>query len=134
MSAARPVAARRNVRRCMTTPCPAYRSDGADWWRPLRCRAFAPAFDGPRHLGALEQKLFVLALIGLLVRVGGEIVEFIGPASVVAQHQFEAAVARHLRIPVLAKHYGTPVRFLGQGLAFKEERITAAAEIARGRW
>ena len=55
------------------------------------------------------------------MRVGGEIEEFIGPASAVAQHQLEAPVARHLRVVVLAKHYGTPARFLGQGLAFKEE-------------
>src|SRR5260370_25878349 len=133
LSAASPVAARRNVRRCMTTPCPLPCGHGADQRATLRCRAPAPALDVPRHLGALQQELFVLALIRLLMRVGGEIVEFIRPVSVVAQHQFEAAVARHLRVAVMAKHHGTPVRFLGQGLAFKEQRITAAAEIAGGR-
>src|SRR5882724_1939921 len=120
-SAASPVAARRNIRRCMATPCPLPYGDGTDQRTALRCGALAPALDGPRHLGALEQKLLVPVLIHLLTRVGGEIEEFIGPSSVVAQHQFEAAVARHLRVAVLAKHYGTPARFLGQGLAFEEE-------------
>src|SRR5260370_26355058 len=68
LSAASPVAARRNVRRCMTTPCPLSLGD-ADQRLTLRCRALAPALDVPRHLGALEQKLFVLVLIRLLMRI-----------------------------------------------------------------
>src|SRR5713101_2915116 len=131
-SAASPVAARRNVRRCMATPCPLPYGTAQIRGRLLGCRALAPSLDVPCHLGALEQKLLVLVLIRLLMRIGGEIEEFIGPVSVVAQHQLEAAVTRHLRVAVLAKHYGTPARFLGQGLAFEEQRITAAAEITAG--
>src|SRR5437667_5030282 len=87
LRAASPVAARRNVRRCMATPCPPPYGDGTDQRATLRCRALAPSLNGPRHLGALEQKLLVLVLIRLLMRVGGEIEEFIGSVSVIAQHQ-----------------------------------------------
>src|SRR5206468_12651015 len=98
LSAASPVAARRNVRRCMATPCPLPSGHGTDPRAAFRCGALAPALDGPRHLDALEQKLLVLVLIRLLMRVGGVFVVFIRPASAVVLYPLQSVVARLLRV------------------------------------